>query len=830
MKTLGKLCLLGLLACGSVASAQSWENITGNLPGAISTSNIGPMDTDGSRLYVLGERGVFVSTDGGASFQAVNTVAGASYSLGDYGFRFIGKANGEMWIGADPASAAHPQNGGLATLHRLTPGGTTWTKSSAGFPVLTIDNQADDIAYDATTGTYYCLAAIGGAFVSSDGTTWTQSNNGQGGFGLPSSLVALNGVVLSSRPIGGIRRSTDKGATWTLASAGGVINGLNGAGHLVYHNGRVILPFSDGSLTYVNGVPSTRQGIVFSDDLGMTWTYSPKAAIAGADAQSDGTTVFFGGTHYSATGGVTSDPLDQTGVSGAPRRIIRIGNTLFMLTSTGLFRRDIGTLDLRASTQIVVHPINSPTLIDGDSYTFSVLAGGENVTYQWKKGTTDIPGATGPKLTLNPVMAADSGSYSVVVTGDLGTLTSSSATLTVQTPEDGKDDPTFPQSPATRSTALLAVLDDYTVVENDANFLQRYGDSGLINSRSFPNRFFYQTLDRAGRLVLADDVLGNPGRVIRIDPKTLADDPTFTPFVLDANVGFTAVEELPGRGYLLAPERNGTRNKLPLNSVMLIDYQGNLDPRFDTGDAGQVSFRREVSSIAVTEDGSIITWDGNNLIRLNHDGSPDTAFAPTPKGPVWAVSGNRVMTYHQFSFGVRSLVALNPDGTVDPAFNPNRLGFNQNPADLVEQLDGKLIVVGNFTSYGGESVVEQVRINTDGTRDTSFYDGAGYPSGYPTDVAYDPRGFAYLSPSATGSSYRYQDSNKQGLIRIFTSRADFGIWRQSAGGDVSRNDTHRLSVIAYGTGLTYQWFKNGAPISGATSSVLTIAPAVLIMA
>ena len=141
------------------------------------------------------------------------------------------------------------------------------------------------------------------------------SNNGQGGLGLPSSLVALNGVVLSSRPIGGIRRSTDNGATWTLASAGGVINGLNGAGHLVNHNGRIILPFSDGSLTYVNGVPSIREGIVFSDDLGLTWTYSPNAAVSGADAQSDGTTVFFGGTHYSATGGVTTDPLDQTGAS-----------------------------------------------------------------------------------------------------------------------------------------------------------------------------------------------------------------------------------------------------------------------------------------------------------------------------------------------------------------------------------------------------------------------------------------------------------------------------------------------------------------------------------
>lgn len=72
---------IALLQPMSELSAQTWENVTGNVPGAISTSNIGPMDTDGSRLYVLGDRGVFVSSDGGASFSAVNAVTGASYTL-----------------------------------------------------------------------------------------------------------------------------------------------------------------------------------------------------------------------------------------------------------------------------------------------------------------------------------------------------------------------------------------------------------------------------------------------------------------------------------------------------------------------------------------------------------------------------------------------------------------------------------------------------------------------------------------------------------------------------------------------------------------------------
>jgi hypothetical protein len=64
--------------------------------------------------------------------------------------------------------------------------------------------------------------------------------------------------------------------------------------------------------------------------------------------------------------------------------------------------------------------------------TLSVAAdGAQPMTFQWRKGGTAIPGATGSSYTLNPALPADSGSYDVVVSNGQGTQTSTAATLTV---------------------------------------------------------------------------------------------------------------------------------------------------------------------------------------------------------------------------------------------------------------------------------------------------------------------------------------------------------------------------------------------------------------
>jgi hypothetical protein len=68
----------------------------------------------------------------------------------------------------------------------------------------------------------------------------------------------------------------------------------------------------------------------------------------------------------------------------------------------------------------------------GKSVSFTVTAGGDApLSYQWQKDTVPIAGATGSSLVLTNLQMADEGNYSVVVTNDCGTNTSSNAYLTM---------------------------------------------------------------------------------------------------------------------------------------------------------------------------------------------------------------------------------------------------------------------------------------------------------------------------------------------------------------------------------------------------------------
>ena len=68
----------------------------------------------------------------------------------------------------------------------------------------------------------------------------------------------------------------------------------------------------------------------------------------------------------------------------------------------------------------------------GQTATFLVTATGTSLKYQWKKGGTDISGATASTYTTPATSMADSGAaYSVSVSNSVSTVTSNNATLTV---------------------------------------------------------------------------------------------------------------------------------------------------------------------------------------------------------------------------------------------------------------------------------------------------------------------------------------------------------------------------------------------------------------
>ena len=76
----------------------------------------------------------------------------------------------------------------------------------------------------------------------------------------------------------------------------------------------------------------------------------------------------------------------------------------------------------------------SQTLVAGSSATFAVVAAGTApISYQWIRDGNFVAGATSPVLTLSNLGAGDSGSFAVLVFNAAGSITSSAATLTVQT-------------------------------------------------------------------------------------------------------------------------------------------------------------------------------------------------------------------------------------------------------------------------------------------------------------------------------------------------------------------------------------------------------------
>ncbi len=174
------------------------------------------------------------------------------------------------------------------------------------------------------------------------------------------------------------------------------------------------------------------------------------------------------------------------------------------------------------------------------------------------------------------------------------------------------------------------------------------------------------------------------------------------------------------------------------NRIARLNTDGSLDPSFDPGSGANHS----ILSLAVQPDGKVLVvgwftnYGGtarNYIARLNTDGSLDTDFAPGSganhvissfalqlDGKV-LVSGN----FTSYNGTARNYIArLNADGSLDTSFNPGS-GASSPVSSFFVQPDGKVLIGGGFTSYNGTARHRIARLNPDGSLDTSFNPGSG---------------------------------------------------------------------------------------------------------
>ena len=94
---------------------------------------------------------------------------------------------------------------------------------------------------------------------------------------------------------------------------------------------------------------------------------------------------------------------------------------------------------LGSSTNVFIVSGPAPTaqtIAIGNPFSFSIVGGGESVTYQWRHAGTNLPGATGLTYSVAVSTAAHLGNYDVVLANSISSITSSVVNLTLHTPRN----------------------------------------------------------------------------------------------------------------------------------------------------------------------------------------------------------------------------------------------------------------------------------------------------------------------------------------------------------------------------------------------------------
>jgi uncharacterized delta-60 repeat protein len=203
-------------------------------------------------------------------------------------------------------------------------------------------------------------------------------------------------------------------------------------------------------------------------------------------------------------------------------------------------------------------------------------------------------------------------------------------------------------------------------------------------------------------------------------------DSSFDPLGGPNNAVF--VIRVQSDGKILIGGGFSTFDSVSRSNIARLNANGTLDTTFNVGTGTQ----HTVYAIAEQDDGKIIiggsftTYNGtptNNIIRVNSDGTVDlsfnfgTGFGPSPNAQVYTIAiqsddkiilGGGFTTYN--GQDVNRIVRLNPDGSLDNSIDPGGT-VNAHVVKILFDTNGKLFVMGNFSTYGGTSRGGIVKIN-----------------------------------------------------------------------------------------------------------------------
>jgi len=233
-------------------AAANWNNLNTGLTGTVHIIAVAPNAPN--TIYAAGTEGFFRSTDAGGTW--IKTP-----STGLSGFSF---AN-DMVV--DPTNSSVVYVGDLSGIFKSTDGGNTWSRVG---PTV-IFSSVFSIRFDPSTPTTIYIAARNGVFKSTDsGSNWTMLNNGLPG-GTPTVLaIAIDPTapltLYAGTSSNGLFKTTDGGGVWTAMN-----NGMGG-GNPTMVTAIAIDPANPATIYTGHGDTPGAGGINKSTNGGASWT------------------------------------------------------------------------------------------------------------------------------------------------------------------------------------------------------------------------------------------------------------------------------------------------------------------------------------------------------------------------------------------------------------------------------------------------------------------------------------------------------------------------------------------------------------------------------
>ena len=251
-----------------------------------------------------------------------------------------------------------------------------------------------------------------------------------------------------------------------------------------------------------------------------------------------------------------------------------------------------------------------------------------------------------------------------------------------------------------------------------------------------------------------------------------------------------------------------------IHRIIRLNSNGTRDASFDVW----IWRNNNVRAIVVQSDGKIILWWGftisswvttNRIVRLHSNWTRDYSFTiwswfTEQINDIYMTEDEKFFVWWLFTgynwVAANSIIKLNNDGTIDTSFNIGNW-FNNDVRNIKIQRDGKILVWWLFTGYNWATANNIIKLNSDGTIDTSFDIGNWF--------------------DAAIHSLTIQKDDKIIVWGDFTSYKSISGWylaRLHGNSLVSLLDTTRTDAIR--TEFTSKWYTlSGSVLSGSAPMV-----------